>query len=104
MSARQWCPICQQWVDHTLADHQAAAGHSGLESSVRVLEGQAALSSSALLAAFLEEEAWIEAECAAMERKPEIYHADDHIGLPYMRTIIRSIRHAAEKVPSNDSE
>lgn len=50
-----------------------------------------------LLAAFLEEEAWIEEECAAMEKRPDGYHADDRVGLPYMRTIVRSMRSAAEK-------
>lgn len=56
-----------------------------------------------LLAAFIEEEAWVEAECAALEKKPESYHADDRIGLPYMRTIVRSMRHAAEKAQASNA-
>lgn len=60
-------------------------------------DSKTGFAASALLAAFMEESEWIEAECAAMEAKPESYCADDRIGLPYMRTIMRSVKDRAAK-------
>lgn len=54
-----------------------------------------------LFEAFIEAEAWIEAECAAMEKKPESYCSGDRIGLPYMREVVRLVRRKAEKAQAN---
>ena len=65
-------------------------------------EPQPAFSAASLLAAFVEESEWIERECAAMESKPEGHHADDIIGLPYMRTIMRSVKDRAAELEANN--
>ena len=74
------------------------------ETSTENRERQPAFSAAGLLAAFVEESEWIEAECAAMEAKPETYHADDRVGLPYMRTIMRSVKDRAAKIEAANAE
>lgn len=59
------------------------------------------LAAPTLLAVFLEYEVGIESECAAMAKKPETYHPDDRIGLPYQLDCIRELRRdTMKKQPS----
>lgn len=50
-----------------------------------------------LIEHFCDEEEWIEAECAAMEKAPEKYNEDDRIGLPYLKTCFEALRSRTEK-------
>lgn len=57
---------------------------------------QRALSPATLLAAFVEYEEYIAAECTALKESPATYHPDDRIGLPYILEAVQKIRQDCE--------
>lgn len=47
--------------------------------------------------AFNEEYEWVNACIEEMKHKPEIYTEEDHIGLPYVLTVLNAIIKNSEK-------